>query len=399
MRNVYDILNEVDESVLRDGSVLSEGNENIRLTEQEKLAAMAFVLSREDGEKAALGAGQRKKRPVYRKKRSRFTLVSVAAAAAILTGCVVFAAVRWNKGLEEYFHLTTEQQEFLEEQNMAAFAGQSDTQEGITVTAEQCVVDLYNASVSFRVTGYELEEGEEPGFDSFFVKVGDDAHDSAEVSRGYGISFYGEMTADSIEYVQDDGSLECVLHMQAYDKEFFSGQPLHVELWNLGIYTDKAELTTDVEAVWSFDLTMPEASEAVVLDLNEELGDSGATVIQAELSPLSMSITYQFEKQEITEIGYAVTENGEEPFEHHTYKEPPALVGVRMKDGTSYYDICGGAAYGYREGTDDIYDYTCGLTRVLDVEQIESLLFVKEYPEGEIRFTDENLYIVPITQP
>lgn len=125
--------------------------------------------------------------------------------------------------------------------------------------------------------------------------------------------------------------------------------------------------------------------------LNAPLGDSGATVLEAELSPISISLRDEFPMQEIEEEG--VDENGEEII-CTAYKEPPLFAGVCLKDGTIYTAITGAGSLGYTGEDSDLYQKTWALNRVIDVEQIESLMFVKSYPEGEQPFAKKNLYFV-----
>ena len=52
------------------------------------------------------------------------------------------------------------------------------TDNGITITPETIIVDKYFAHISFSVKGYDLAEGDEPGFDDWDIGVKDDKTDS-----------------------------------------------------------------------------------------------------------------------------------------------------------------------------------------------------------------------------
>ncbi len=54
------------------------------------------------------------------------------------------------------------------------------------------------------------------------------------------------------------------------------------------------------------------------------------------------------------------------------------------------------ASSNYVDQESEIYESKVALARVIDVDQVESLLFIKSYPEGEEPLQEENLYIVPI---
>lgn len=338
--------------------------------------------------------------------------VWIAATAAVLAvGAVSVGAseyMRWSRSLGEGLQITSQQREELVDNQMASYVGQSVTQGDVTVTVQDCIVDNYCAFISFKVEGYRLEDGKDPGF-AFCDAVVDDGGDN-HYGGSWSANFYdglisgengkavhadGTPLADDerISYVMEDGSLEFQFAMSSDKKEYFVGRPIHVELKDLGFYKEKAgDIEVEAEGTWSFDWTLPGNDMGKTYVLNTPLGDSGAAIQQVELSPLSANLLYEFPRQEETEM--AIDADGEE-FVHTTYAEPPYFAGVRMKDGT----ICrlfGGGSMGYPEADSDIYRRMTTFNRVIDVEQVESLLFIKSYPEGEEALTEENYYIVPL---
>jgi hypothetical protein len=100
-------------------------------------------------------------------------------------------------------------------------------------------------------------------------------------------------------------------------------------------------------------------------------------VLEAEISPISFRITYDFPKQEEA--------------------EPPYFTGVQLKDGTIYTGINGAGYERYSNENPNVYESTGAFTRIIDVDQIENLLFIRSYPEGAQTLTEENLYFVPIS--
>ena len=334
----------------------------------------------------------------------------VAAAAALVIGTVSVSAaayMQWSRGMEERFQVTAEQRQKLEDDQIASFVGQSVTQGNITVTAQQSIVDNYFAHLSFKIEGYEIEDGEEPGFSDIRIVVGNDA----DYTGGWSASFYDGLISgpngkaihadgtpmaegEKISYTMEDGSLEFQVEMMSDKEGVFLDQPIHVELKDLGIYGGKAEdVTVEAEGIWSFDWTLTGSDAMKKYEVNVPLGESGATVLQAELSPISISVSTEFPMQKETQEG--TDENGE-VFTYTTYKEPPSFTGVRLKDGTIYTGISGGGICGYRTEDTDVYEVTVAFERIIDVDQVESLLFIKSYPEGEQPLTEENLYVVPV---
>ena len=142
-----------------------------------------------------------------------------------------------------------------------------------------------------------------------------------------------------------------------------------------------------------------------VAECNDKLGDTGATVTNAEISPISIKAILEMPRQEITEIGFHESQeeiNGElvnksEPFEFVTYEEPPRLSGVKLVDGTILPNMyMGPGTMGYVDDVSDTYEVRFAIDRILDVNQVESLLFVKSYPGGEEEYTEDNFYVVDI---
>ena len=298
-------------------------------------------------------------------------------------------------------------QEVEEDNQMSSFIGQPVTQGNVTVTAQQSIVDNHFAHLSFKVEGYQVKDGEQPGFSDITITVGD----NEDYTGGWSASFYNGLISgpdgravhpdgtplkedEEISYILEDGSMEFQVDMMSDVKGAFFDQPIHVELKNLGIYGGKAEdVIVEEEGDWSFDWTLQGNDEVKKYELNAPLGDSGATVIQAELSPISVFVSYDFPKQKETETG--TDENGEE-FIHTTFKDAPVFTGVRLKDGTVYTGISGAGINGYTAEDSDIYESLTALERVIDVDQVESLLFVKSYPDSRQPLTEENLYFVSV---
>lgn len=343
--------------------------------------------------------------------RSRRWMLPVAAAAALTVGVVSVSAsayLHWSRSLEEKLQITTEQEQVLEEQKLAAPIGQSVTQGDVTVTAQQSIVDNYVAYLSFKVEGYEVEEGVQPDFASVDIQI--EGEGDYTLGRSYG--FYNGMVVGSdggpvhasdgtpwgedeaVNYMMEDGSLEYLIRMVSAREGAFLDKQVHVELKDLGIYKQKAgDITTEAEGTWSFDWTLTGSDEMKEYELNAPLGDSGATLVQAELSPVSISLQYDLPRREETE--QAVDQDGN-AFIHTTYAEPPYFYGVQLKDGTILGHLSNGGAEGYEDDQSDLYHVRTSFTRVITVDEVESLLFVKSSPAGEQPLTEENLYVVPL---
>ena len=75
--------------------------------------------------------------------------------------------------MEAKLNVTQEQKAFLEKQGITTSVGKSVSREGVTVTAQQSIVDARFAHLSFRVDGYEVREGSilRPDFEYAMVSV------------------------------------------------------------------------------------------------------------------------------------------------------------------------------------------------------------------------------------
>ena len=341
--------------------------------------------------------------------------VAAAAAAISLFALTGAAAVyrNWSRSLSEGLHISEEQQQELESNQMASFVEQSCTDNGITVTAQQSITDNYYAHLSFKIEGYQLEAGAEP-----FLEVKNITVDGRE-DFNWSARFYNGIVSDGsgrpvladgsslesletdenglipeLSYTMEDGSLEYHMILSKTDeKGYFLDKPIHVELKNLGTVA-KAEYFPDVEGDWTFDWTLQGHGIAKECDLNVPLGDSEATVTHVEISPISLTAEYQFPRQEITR---EYMDENQEVQKYTLFAEPPALKGVRLKDGTTYPSLyMGPGSMGYLDEDSDTYLYSFAIDRILDVEQVECLLFLKEASAEESSLETAEFYEVPI---
>lgn len=374
-------------------------------------ADQTFQKIREDnGKAAAMRIGGRK-----------WKTVCIAVAAAVLAlGTTVCAAVYMygSKGLEAELMMSPEQKQILEEKEyMTPIADEAGrhagvTCQGVTITPMYMVVDKRFAWISFQVKGFQPEEGKEPGIYRHSIVVDGDEYASIQAYGGFydGLRYTGDgfvrddgapaYDADGNllqKYVDEEGCLEYIIEIVGtnYEKGL-TGSALHVEMEGLGTM-DKAEYIPDVEGVWAFDLEL-KGSEAVrKATLSASLGDSGATLEYAEISPISVYVTGDFPLQkEETEA-----ENGKgETIFNETFVHAPEFVGLRMKDGSLLTYIINGGTVGYFDPEKETYRWAFGITPTVNPEEVDALLFQKSTPEadaqGIYQYKEENLYIVPL---
>lgn len=322
--------------------------------------------------------------------------MGMAAALAVGSLSVGAAAyLKWSKGMENALQITEEQKEQAESTGLAAFSDMSVTDAGVTVTAQQTIIDNYYAFLSFKVEGYGVQPGQQPGFGQVEILV-----DGSEIPLDENESFL-------IDYTMEDGSLDYHINLSSQrEAGWFEGKEIYVEFSDLGVYEGKTgEVVETIKGTWTFDWTLGGDDRSYKTELDAPIGETGAIVKNAEISPISLNVVLEWPREEITETGYHETQNevnGEmvqksEPFEYTYYKEAPALIGVKLTDGTFLpYLYEGPGAEGYLEVDSDLYGIRFAIERILNPDDVQSLLFLKDYPEDGGALQEENLYIIDI---
>ena len=334
-----------------------------------------------------------------RKKLPAKRMFLVAAAVMLGAGGVTAGAaayMRWSKTASEGMQASEETQKKMEETKFTVPVNKSDTQNGVTVTVSQTIVDSYYAHVIFKVEGYDAGEGKQPFFETDTVVVDgyDPWKDPYDEKRhfGSGGDWYNGVTMgedgkavrisdgkplDEIEDYQDnykleDGSYEYRLTLtHTADKDYFMGKPIHLELHNLGT-AEKEDLTNVIDATWSFDWVLEGSPEKKEYDLNAPIGDTGVTVKHAEISPISLNVTYDFPKKIYDKMDNS---SGMLFFPD----------GVRLKDGTELKTIyLGPGTNGYI--SENEYFIAFPVDRILDTDEIDALL-VRKGADGGERYT------------
>lgn len=316
-------------------------------------ADSAYAMLREQNHKAG-------------KTRMKKTLPLVAVAVMLAAGAFAAAGTKWNAGISGKWQVEEPQKESLQEEGAVSFAMQSQTMNGVTITAEQSVTDNYSVYLGFRVEGYAWKEGLSPGFDQLQVHV--DGVDDVNYSAGF---FDSMMTGE-------DGSIFYWISMTQSQRGWAIGREIQVEFKNLCGYeteTGEADPESMTEGIWDFSWNLQGTDQMREWTVEIPLGDSGAVVRRVELSPASGYVEYDWPRQR--EIRQAVGPDGEIT-EISRWARAPRMCGVRLKDGTVYPSLFSGdGSEGYlSSGQESIGYYACrGCERLIAPEQVDSLLF------------------------
>ena len=136
-------------------------------------------------------------------KRLRISVYSKAAAIIIV--CVISLSTigvgasaiyhKWSNGTRDKFQVTGGDMEKYEQSGLAKFPGDESgvrevTQNGVTISVAQTIIDNYYAYVSFRIEGFDIKAGGTPGFETHHCTL--DGKEFRNLS-----SFYVEDVLDS----------------------------------------------------------------------------------------------------------------------------------------------------------------------------------------------------------
>lgn len=311
---------------------------------------------------------------------------------------------------------TPQQQTDLVEEGIAAVAEeQADlqnmavTNQGVTVTPENVIVDRHFAHICFSIEGFDLKEQEDPTFEFIEAYLGEEDDILTGVGKFYdGTIFDSEGNwvydnGDALEhdendrvimhYESEEEKIEYIVTLFSYDLDkVLLGGTVHVTLQNLG--TDyPAIFETAVDGKWEFDIPLKGKDSSKYYTVNAYLEDTNAFLTNVEISPISLRMNMDFQRE--SETMTFKDEDGNSR-EKNVLSCPPLFYGVRLEDST-LLPLTRYAGYDYY--TDDElehYGWMLTFTQVMDVDQADALLFLKnEEQEGEI-VSEEDLYIVPL---
>lgn len=345
-----------------------------------------------------------KEQTMYQKKHSSRKLLLIALAAALvlatLTGAAVFT--RWSRIAESRYSPSQQVKEqaeksglsvMLEKQPEQTESGEvlSVTDQGITVTAVQSLVDNVGGEITFRIEGFDFPQDRYP--DAWpMVTIGGDEHfacsQSGHFFEGVVQNAQGESVyADSgkpveideegsviLKPVAQDGSLEYIYSFSFLDESgAWLGKEIVVNFTGFGVdSTEKAGMPESlVEGNWELRWTLEGVdinTDGITITPNAEIGDSGVVLTEATIGQKSMETVFQLERYW----------DGWETLESF----PQSVVAVRMKDGTEIR--CLPRTSGYKDIDALVYRETSNMVDgIVDLSQVESIKFLSGWGPNE----------------
>lgn len=259
-------------------------------------------------------------------------------------------------------------------------SGYSVSNEGVTISVKECIADDNFGLIILKVEGYDVQPNIQPGFCDMSVNIDGIGKDRLKVIPRFYVSSYTDETGGRItNYELEDGSLEYMIFLEPRmgEQGLFKGANVHVALTDLGIITEKAGLPEKChEGTWELDAQFNEETDLYTATLDMPLGNTYTRVRSVELSPLSIHVIYDFDKI--------------------TQEAPPQIGGIKLKDGTLITDIHWGPWKHEYSWEDGAFVGQVMTGHVLELENIEALLFINNELYDYQNVTEEMFYIVNI---
>ncbi len=347
-----------------------------------------------------------------RPKKTVFLLVAIVLIAT-LTGAVTYT--RWSRTAQNRYNPPQDVKEqakksglsvMLEETHKAENTGEvlSATDQGITITAVQSLIDNYKAEITFRIDGFELPEDAEPFVwptvtidgDTFFYSsqtgsffdgttINEDGK-RVYVSTGEPVKYRNdEYQSTILEYVAEDGSLEYTHYISFLETDGrYMGKEIVFSFHSIDLQSEEkaGESTPQAEENWELRWTLTGTGDSITIQPNAKIGDSNVVLLEAEIGQKTIRARYQ------------VDEYWEGWDQLVTL--PQAVCGVRMKGGSTH--ICAERSSGFEDETNKLYFTELEVyDAILDTSQVEALLCHKGWEADESgKLTVQTFYEIPI---
>lgn len=324
---------------------------------------------------------ENRKHTFWRNPAAVAACTCIIVAGSVTAGAAVHHV--WSRGMQGAVQATDTQQKELTDKGAAVvlkeqkdYSKLAVTDNGITITPETIIVDENFAHIAFSVKGYDLAEGDEPGFDDWNIGVKDGKEGSSVQAYG---GFYDGIVSDEngnpvyedgsslkedeqgqiiSHYVDEDGNLEYVASIGVADwKDSLLGKTIVCKLKDLGTLY-KTRFTLAQEGNWDFEIKLPDVSTASNIKVAKGIENTPFTVDDVELSPISIKINYSV--------------NGEVTFKEDT-NQVPQFLGVILKDGKKISFLGDAGGTGYNEAMTEAYTLS-SFVQVIEPDQVQAII-------------------------
>lgn len=370
-----------------------EAMDGLRFSPQEKTAMAGNLLNKAQKPPKSFSA-------------RKLVVLSLAAVLILTTMTAAAVYIRWPVSIAKDFHFRQQDKQAAEQSGLAvlpqAAKGKTSqivkaTDQGITISVAQTLMDPYRTYILFRVEGIDLPEGVVPFADWEVSMSGrDDASGTYGFFDGILETSPGVFTyADGSPLERDengisiprpaaaDGSLECSISF-TYDAPQPSSTLVTARCSRIYISNDGEQIPL-VEGNWELSWTLTGSNQSRIVEPNVPIGDSGYFLKRTELTSLTA----------LMEIS-GIDRPPQNPSAKKMSYGVPNLVGVFLKDGT-YSPISTGTVHSVKPTENKTLLCSSGI-QVVNVDQIDALVFENfnaELIDGEYVWCDN--YIVPIS--
>ena len=328
------------------------------------------------------------------------TQAAVIAGVCILavSSISAVAAIRhyWGRGMNGNILASDEQKQVLTERKVAKVYSEDSeslslavTDNGVTIEPDTVIVDERFVYMAFRISGYNVADRMEPGFDMVNVYLGDDPKDESAWVNMSGTMYDGIVPDENgrpvyedgsplenyedgsiiSHYTDHDGNMEYIIQASVVDKnDSFLGKTMHVEFKNLGTLS-KAAFNPAVDGDWNFELKLSDVSAAKTIEVGQEVEGTGFTMEDIDISPISMKVNYSA---------------SEAPVEKEDELGIPEVKGVVLKDGTRIPYLVNPGRLGYIDSSKSNAYQMAGFDRVIDVDEIAALIVLVPYENEKV---------------
>ena len=346
----------------------------------------------------------------YMKKTNKEGRQLIKKQAAVIAGVCILAVSSisataaihyyWGRGMNGNLQASDTTQRELTESGIAKvyredpdYASLAVTDHGITVAPNTVIVDDRFVYMSFRISGYSVADGAEPGFYMVDIYQGDDPEDEGSWVNMYGGTMYDGIIPDEnghpvyedgsplefnedggiISYYTDsNGDMEYIIQAGIVNQnDSLLGKKIHVNFTNLGVFSrvKKGEFTLEVEGNWNFEMILPDVSSAKDIEVGQRVEGTGFVMESISISPVSIKVNYSvIEVPEIKEDELGI----------------PEVKGVVLKDGTRIPYLTDGGRIGYTDSTRTRAYHMAGYDRVIDVDEVDALIILTSYENDKV---------------
>ena len=362
--------------------VLKKTNQAFEMIKQEDIGYMKKTNTRTRGKK------------LFKTQVAAIAGVCILAVSSI--SAVAAIHHYWGRGMSGNIQASDTQQQVLTERDVAkVYSEDSDslslavTDGGVTIEPDTVIVDERFVYMSFRISGYNVEDGMEPGFEMVNVYQGDNPEDDSAWVNMSGTMYNGIISDENgapvyedgtsiqnyedgsivCHYTDTDGNMEYIIQAHVVgENDSFLGKTMHIGFKNLGTLS-KAEFTSAVEGNWNFEINLSDVSSSQNIKVGQKVEGTEFTMESIDISPVSMKVNYS--------VSAAPVGNEDDLC-------IPEVEGVVLKDGTRIPYLIDGGGSGYTDSSKSNAYQIAGYDRVIDVDEIAALIVLISYENEKV---------------